>query len=83
MKAETGKKIAALIGAFIAAIAFMVSMALLNSIVVYILWNALMPELFKLPEITFMQAIGLMLLTHLLFKNSDWVPSPSSKDKTE
>lgn len=31
------------------------------------LWNWLLPELFQLPEITFWQAIGLAVLTRLLF----------------
>ena len=33
------------------------------------LWNWLMPALFRLPAITFWQAVGLMLLCHLLFKS--------------
>ena len=32
------------------------------------LWNALMPAIFKLPEIGFWQAIGLLILAQLLFK---------------
>src|SRR5512133_1019649 len=32
------------------------------------LWNWLMPEIFGLKLITFWQAIGLMLLCHILFK---------------
>ena len=32
------------------------------------LWNWLMPELFHLPAITFWQAVGLLILSHLLFK---------------
>jgi hypothetical protein len=32
------------------------------------LWNWLAPELFHLPLITFWQAVGLLVLCHLLFK---------------
>ncbi len=35
---------------------------------VMLLWNALIPDLFQGPAITFVQAIGLLLLTHLLFR---------------
>ena len=34
------------------------------------LWNALIPELFKGPVLTYWQAIGLLLLTHFLFHGS-------------
>jgi len=32
------------------------------------LWNWLMPELFGLPTITFLQAIGLNVLTSIIFR---------------
>lgn len=32
------------------------------------LWNALMPEIFKLPTIGLWQALGLLALSHILFK---------------
>jgi len=32
------------------------------------LWNGLLPSLFHLPEITYWQAVGLLILCHLLFK---------------
>lgn len=35
--------------------------------IVMLLWNALMPELFHLSVITFWQALGLLLLTKILF----------------
>lgn len=40
----------------------------------YLLWNWLMPSLFNLGEITWLQALGLNLLSAILFK------STSSKD---
>jgi len=35
-----------------------------------LLWNWLMPELFGLPLITFWQAIGLNILSTILFKST-------------
>ena len=35
-----------------------------------LLWNWLMPFIFGLPEITFWQAIGLNLLSTILFKST-------------
>ena len=34
-----------------------------------LLWNWTIPSLFGLPEITFLQAIGLNLVSSILFKN--------------
>ena len=42
--------------------------ALVLGIVVMLLWNWLMPALFALPEITYLQAVGILILAHLLFK---------------
>jgi hypothetical protein len=36
---------------------------------IMLLWNWLIPEIFKLNEIGFWQAFGLSLLSSLLFKN--------------
>ena len=36
------------------------------------LWNWLMPDLFMLPEIGFWQAVGISLLSSLLFKNLNY-----------
>lgn len=35
------------------------------------LWNWLMPEIFNLIEITFGQALGLVVLSSILFKSSN------------
>lgn len=37
------------------------------SAVVLLLWNALMPDLFHLPVITFWQAVGLLILSKIFF----------------
>ena len=45
-------------------------LALLASIPVALLWNWLVPEIFNLPEIGFLQAFGLMLLVGLLTRTN-------------
>ncbi len=40
--------------------------------VVMLLWNAVMPEVFGLAVITFWQAVGLLLLAHILLRG--WGP---------
>ena len=44
--------------------------ALVMSLPTMWLWNWLMPIIFKLPEITFWQALGLNVLSAIFFKNS-------------
>lgn len=36
------------------------------------LWNWLMPAIFKLPTITFWQAVGILALSHILFKGNQF-----------
>lgn len=48
-------------------IVFIISLVL--ALPVMLLWDWLMPILFGLPSITWMQAWGLMLLCSFLFKN--------------
>lgn len=43
-------------------------LALLFGWIVMVLWNWLMPEIFHLPEISFWQAWGLVILSHILIK---------------
>ncbi len=40
--------------------------------VVMLLWNALIPQLFNGPVLGFWQALGLLLLSHILFRG--WSP---------
>jgi hypothetical protein len=42
------------------------------TVVVMVLWNALVPALFGGPEITFWQSAGLLLLSHILLRG--WSP---------
>jgi hypothetical protein len=48
-------------------IAFVLLFVLVFGIIVQLLWNRLMPEIFGLRAITYLQAIGLLLLSRLLF----------------
>ena len=52
----------------IGGISFAVAMAFLFGLFVKLLWNWIMPEIFGLPEITYWQSWGLVLLSHMLFK---------------
>lgn len=43
------------------------ALAIVFGILVKWLWNALMPDIFGLPEIGYWQAVGLVVLAHVLF----------------
>lgn len=57
--------------AVIGVVAFVVFFALVSSIIVMLLWNWLMPVLFGLKTITWLQAFGLSFLCGMLFKSSN------------
>lgn len=40
----------------------------ITAALIYWIWNAVVPQLFGLPAVSFVQAIGLSLLCALLFK---------------
>ena len=61
----------------LSAIAIVGIIAVLLGFPIMWLWDWLMPELFGLKEITFWQAVGINLLTGLLFRESN---SYSSKE---
>ena len=48
-------------------ILFVIAFAGLAGVVTMYLWNWLMPYLFGLPEITFLQTLGILILTKILF----------------
>jgi membrane protein implicated in regulation of membrane protease activity len=50
---------------------FLLATALL-SVVVMLLWNALIPALFNGPVLTFWQSVGLLILSHILLRG--WGP---------
>lgn len=57
---------------------FTIGLSLLFSLPTYWLWNELMPDIFHLPTITWLQAWGLLLLSGCLFKKSDTTPSKNN-----
>ena len=63
------KSVPAIIGFSILGVVVAAAMALLFGFIVMWLWNWLMPELFGLSVITFWQAWGLVVLSHILFKS--------------
>ncbi|OPL17778.1 MAG: hypothetical protein AVO35_08960 [Candidatus Aegiribacteria sp. MLS_C] len=42
-------------------------LALVFGVFVKLLWNALMPAIFGLPEISFWQGVGIVVLAHIIF----------------
>ena len=70
-----------IIGAIVLVVAFVCILALIISIPVWLLWNWLVPIIFPgdfiAHQITWLQALGIMLLTGFLFKSSS-VSSKSS-----
>lgn len=64
------KSIGIVLAAVAANLVTIVCSAVFCAIPVYFLWNWLMPDLFKLTEITFIQSIGICLLCDVLFNFS-------------
>jgi len=58
------------IGAGVLFIATLSIVSIIAAIPVYYLWNWLMPELFAIKAITFLQAWGVNLLAGVLFKSN-------------
>lgn len=63
------KRILAIIGMAIGGVLIAAVIALFFGLIVLWLWNWLMPEIFGLTTITFWQAWGLVVLSHILFKS--------------
>lgn len=63
------KRILAIIGMAIGGVIIAAVIALFFGLIVLWLWNWLMPEIFGLTTITFWQAWGLVVLSHILFKS--------------
>ncbi|MFA7272682.1 MAG: hypothetical protein WC044_02385 [Crocinitomicaceae bacterium] len=62
-----GKNPAVIVGWVILGILGITALAILFGFVLMWLWNALMPEIFGLQAITYWQAVGLFVLSKLLF----------------
>ena len=53
-------------------VVFFIAATLVLSLVIMLLWNALVPELFSGPQLGYLQAVGLLLLSHILLRG--WSP---------
>ena len=63
------KILATIIGVIIV-LAIVAALSLIGAIPLYFLWNWLMPVIFAINKVTFMQSWGLLFLTSILFKNT-------------
>ncbi len=61
------------IGVVLSFLFIVVVMAILYAWPVQLLWNWIMVSIFSLPKITFTQALGLRILTQLLFATTNTV----------
>lgn len=59
-----------ILGGLIGVLGLAALLALILGLPVMLLWNWLLPELFGFKQITFAQAIGVNLLSAILFKSS-------------
>ncbi len=62
--------LAKVVGVIAGVVILLVVLALLLALPTMWLWNWLMPEIFGLKPISFWQALGLNMLSAILFKNS-------------
>ena len=74
-------KVIKIIGMVILGVIGITALALLFGIFVKLLWNALMPVIFGLPEIGFWQAVGLVVLGHILLGGHHSSHQRSGKQK--
>jgi hypothetical protein len=61
-------KVLKILGLIVAGLAGLAALAGVLGAVVMWLWNWLMPVLFGVPRVSFLQAVGLLVLCHLLFR---------------
>ena len=61
---------------FIFGFPFFLIFLALGSLLVMLLWNALLPTIFGLKEVSFLQALGLLLLARLFFGGFHRRPRP-------
>lgn len=68
---ETGScpaaKVAKVAGLVVLGIIAAAALAIIFGLLIQWLWNELMPPIFGLPEVSYWQAVGLVVLAHILF----------------
>jgi hypothetical protein len=72
-------KILKIVGMVLGGLVLGVLIAFAFGWIVMLLWNWLMPSIFGLPVISFWQAWGLVILSHLLFKAGGHHPHHDSR----
>lgn len=68
-------KITDWISTMLVAFTFIWIIVFIYSIPLYFMWNWLVPDIFNLPTITFLQAIGLNILFNILFRPTNFPTS--------
>ena len=63
------------IGAVMIGLVIFAFVALFTGVIVMLLWNWLMPQIFSLPTITYFQGWGLSFLSGILFKGTQAINS--------
>ena len=69
MKGGAFAKIMKIIGFVLLGLVVVVALAAVFGFAVQWLWNTLMPEVFNLPEVSYWQAVGLVVLAQIFFGN--------------
>jgi len=69
MKGGAFAKIMKIIGFVLLGLVVVVALAAVFGFAVQWLWNTLMPEVFNLPEVSYWQAVGLVILAQIFFGN--------------
>ncbi len=57
------------------------ALAIIFGLVIQWLWNTLMPDIFGLPEVSYWQAVGLVVLSHILFGGHNHNHNSSDKPR--
>lgn len=60
---------------FFVGVAVIVGFSFIMALPLMWLWNWIMPELFHLPQVSFIQSWGLLVLSSFLFKNATSIDS--------
>ena len=69
------KTFATMVGYIFLGLLLIAAVGFLLALLISLVWNAVMPQVFSLPEITYWQAYLLYLLSYLLFHNNVSVSS--------
>lgn len=69
------KTFATMVGYIFLGLLLIAAVGFLMALLISLVWNAVMPQVFSLPEITYWQAYLLYLLSYLLFHNNVSVSS--------